>query len=148
MSVVKKNFIMSETKTDTATSEPGECVCGKITGYGNTEDSFRDMFSVVCKHEECFWCGLDHKHCRECGQVASHHAVFARIEKKLETIPKYKVLKHMEDSKLLPLKENKDSLMHDSSDSCSDKLKLGSDTEEYFSVRSSIRSDNNNNKSK
>ena len=75
------------------------CGCSEVTGYGEDETSFREFFCVDCVHDTCFWSGLIHRHCRECGQVASHHDCFQRIQDKLKNTPKCEVLKQMEESK-------------------------------------------------
>ena len=62
MDKLKPVFRESET-FDTEPKENNSCGCSKITGYGDTQDSFREYFSVECSFQTCFWVGLDHKHC-------------------------------------------------------------------------------------
>ena len=91
----------SETVSEINNNDTKTCGCAALYCYGDSEQSFREYFSLKCTAKECFWYGLEHKHCYECGQVASNYKIFERIEDEMRKIGKKAVLEKLEYSKQL-----------------------------------------------
>ena len=126
-------FRNSEPMSEINNNDTKTCACATLYCYGDSEQSFRDSFCLKCTSKKCFWYGLEHKHCHDCGQVASNYKIFERLENEFKKHGKKAVLEKLEYSKKLVFESKEQK-----STSGSDDTVVSNSDEDFHSVKSTL----------